>query len=376
LLGHYLSIFLFFVVLGLGFFRPRFWCRYVCPTGAVFSVFNTTRVIERKVEDSCINCNKCVEICPFDAIKADFTTRIPDCTVCQSCGGVCPTDSIKFVERWNVDSLKVENHPETDETPVTRRQFLGTGLASLSLVLGNQYVFGASAIAGSSSCTIRPPGSVPEKQFLELCISCGECFKVCPNNVLQPMGFEKGLEGLWTPQGALDWAGCEPSCNNCGQVCPTGAIRALPIEEKEVARMGLAIVNEVTCLPYAEKEACQLCVDDCAAAGYNALEFIRVGGEVDDNGEPLEDSGFLAPVVLPDKCVGCGLCQMRCNLINVKEKGLLDKSAIIVEAGPDKEDRMMDGSYLDLRKQERLLKQQQQKKSENSSNTYLPDFLK
>ncbi len=116
-----------------------------------------------------------------------------------------------------------------------------------------------------------------------------------------------------------DWAGCESSCNACTQVCPTGAIRALPLEEKKVARMGLAIVNERTCLPYAGREACQLCVDDCAAAGYHAIEFIRVGTQADEMGNPIEDSGFLAPVVLADKCVGCGLCQTRCYGINVAE---------------------------------------------------------
>ena len=61
-LGHWVSILLFLAVLGLGFLRPRFWCRYVCPSGAVFSLGNLFRVSERKVEDTCIHCNKCVEI--------------------------------------------------------------------------------------------------------------------------------------------------------------------------------------------------------------------------------------------------------------------------------------------------------------------------
>ena len=103
--------------------------------------------------------------------------------------------------------------------------------------------------------------------------------------------------------------------------------------------MGLAIVNKQTCLPFAGREACQLCVDECVAAGYHAIEFTTVGTEVDKNGEPIEGSGFLAPVVLADKCVGCGLCQTRCYGINVAEKKLLAASAIIIEAGPGKEDR-------------------------------------
>ncbi len=170
-----------------------------------------------------------------------------------------------------------------------------------------------------------------------------------PTMFLQPQGFQQGLEGLWTPRVVADWAGCESSCNACGQVCPTGAIRALPLEEKKAARMGLAIVNQQTCLPFAGREDCDLCVQECNAAGYRAIEFIQVGTQVNDEGQPIEGTGMLAPVVLQDDCVGCGLCQTRCYAINVKEKGLLAKSAIIIEAGNGKEDRLMKGSYIQSR---------------------------
>jgi ferredoxin len=96
----YVSIGLFAIVFLLSLLGRRFWCRYVCPSGELLSVFNFVRVGERKVESTCINCNKCVEICPFDAIHEDFTTRTNDCTYCQTCGGVCPTDAIKFESLW------------------------------------------------------------------------------------------------------------------------------------------------------------------------------------------------------------------------------------------------------------------------------------
>jgi ferredoxin len=358
-LGHVLSIILFFVVLGLGFLRPRFWCKYVCPSGAVFSLGNLFRVTERKVESSCIHCNKCVEICPFDAIKPDFTTRTTDCTMCQSCGGVCPTHAIKFVERWNVVQLKVENDPPTQETALGRRGFLSLAAGTTAAAVGGVSVAGATKLFGAavddprSPLPVRPPGSVPEQEFLQMCIRCGECFKACPNNVLQPQAFQQGLEGLWTPRVVADWAGCESSCNACGQVCPTGAIRALPLEEKKVARMGLAIVNQETCLPFAGREDCDLCVEECNAAGYHAIEYMQVGTQVDDQGQPIEGTGMLAPVVLTDACVGCGLCQTRCYAINVKDKSLLQESAIVIKAGEGRDDRLLSGSYIDLRDKRR-----------------------
>lgn len=377
--GHYVSIVLFFVVLGLGFLQPRFWCKYVCPSGAVFSLGNLLRVSERKVESTCINCNKCVEICPFDAIKPDFTTRVTDCTLCQTCGGVCPTHAIKFVDRWSLVELKDENDPPTGETAIGRRGFLSLAAGTGAAVIGGVGAAGATSAFGAhlddphAFLPVRPPGSVPEQQFLQMCIRCGECFKACPNNVLQVEGFEQGLEGLWTPLVNADWAGCESSCNACGQVCPTGAIRELPLEEKKVARMGLAIVNEATCLPFADREACQLCVDECDDAGYEAIEFTNVHTEVDDEGNPIADSGYLAPVVLADKCVGCGLCQTRCYLVNVKEKRLLNESAIIIEAGPGNEDRLMSGSYIALREQEAREREAERQRDTTGSEFFVPE---
>ncbi|MBT6153207.1 MAG: 4Fe-4S binding protein [Planctomycetaceae bacterium] len=382
--GQIFSIALFLLVLCLGFLRPRFWCKYVCPSGAVFSLGNLFRGSERKVESSCINCNKCVEVCPFDAIKPDFTTRVTDCTLCQTCAGVCPTHAIKFVDRWDLVELKVENDPPTNETALGRRGFLAAGVGTTAALTGGvgsawlTSVWGANLDDPNAPRPVRPPGSVPEQEFLQMCIRCGECFKVCPSDVLQPQGFgPQGLEGLWTPQVTPDWAGCASSCNACGQVCPTGAIRALPMEEKKVARMGLAKVNESTCLPFAGREACQLCVDECNSAGYNAIEFTRVGTEVDEQGVPIEGTGYAAPVVLKDLCVGCGLCQTRCHGINVAEKGLLEESAIIIEAGEGREDRLLNGSYVALRKdEERQRAAEQEKQNVETPDSYLPDFLK
>ena len=120
----------------------------------------------------------------------------------------------------------------------------------------------------------------------------------------------------------------------------------MPLPEKRAARMGLAIVNETSCLAHTGEQACRLCVDQCTDAGYDAVEFVRVGVLLDVDGTPMAESGRLAPVVQADKCVGCGLCQTRCHAINVAEQRLLVASAVSVVAGPGKEDRKTTGSYL------------------------------
>ena len=82
------------------------------------------------------------------------------------------------------------------------------------------------------SKVIRPPGAVEERAFLERCIRCAECMKVCPNNALHPAFFEAGIEGLWTPILIARIGYCEYSCVLCGQVCPTGAIQKITEKEK------------------------------------------------------------------------------------------------------------------------------------------------
>jgi len=337
--GHFVSIVLFAMVLLGGLLRQRFWCRYLCPTGAVFSIANFFRLTERKVEATCVECGLCSKACSFSAIEPDYTTDALNCTFCQNCGGVCPKHSIKFTSQWDKINLKPQGENTSKNVSHCRRCFL-VGMAG-SVTAG---VAAPVLIARDTALPVRPPGSVPESKFLQLCIRCGECFKACPNNVLQPIGLDRGFDALWTPRVVADWAGCESTCNNCGQVCPTGAIRALPIDEKRAARIGLAIVNEQTCLPYAGRQDCRMCIDECAAAGYNAIEFVRVGGEFDADGIPIEGSGYLAPVVLADKCVGCGLCQMRCHSINVKNKKLLEESAVRIQAGTFRESHEGDAS--------------------------------
>lgn len=344
----YASIALFAVVFLLSLLGRRFWCRYVCPSGALLSVFNFFRVGERKVESSCINCNKCVEICPFDAIHEDFTTRTNDCTYCQTCGGECPVDAIKFVSRWNTVELKIEGEPIVEPRPLSRRGFLAAGVLGGAAVALTK--FADKSRADEIEKPLRPPGSVPEEEFLDLCIRCGECFKVCPGPVLHPDGLEHGIESLWTPVAVPEHAGCHQDCNFCTQVCPTGAIQPLDIPVKKKTHMGLAVVNTKTCLPFREddREDCNLCNQECEQAGYHAIQMKPIELEVDR--AELEAQGFTdfeidematinAPFVDPDLCVGCGICTYRCHTRYAVQENRMEEGAIPVVAR--NEHRMM-----------------------------------
>jgi MauM/NapG family ferredoxin protein len=170
---------------------------------------------------------------------------------------------------------------------------------------------------------IRPPGALPENQFLEQCIRCGQCLRACPTNTLQPDWYRVGLEGLWAPRMNLRHAACDQECNVCGLVCPTESIRPLSLIERKHARVGTAVILRDLCLPWARAEECLICETQCP---YTAVVFQH------DDRLP-----YGLPVIDPAKCNGCGKCEDRCPIVG--------DSAIVVT--PHGELRLEEGSYVE-----------------------------
>ncbi len=338
----HLSVLLFAAIFLLTVFGRRFWCRNLCPTGALFSAASLLRLTERKVESHCAQCGRCVEVCPFGAIAPDFSTRPTECAFCQTCARVCPAEAIRYPMRRLAGEQTARPSGGSSPGLLSRRGFVlsAAGGAALALAVRSGLADGFRPRAK----LLRPPGSVPEEQFLDLCIRCGECFKVCPGPVLHPAGLEGGVEALWTPVVVPTHAGCHQDCNFCTLVCPTRAIRPLPIEVKRKTRMGLAVIKPELCLPHRGERDCQLCCDECEAAGYRAIEMREIKLDTSKipegifSEEELERmSRIRAPFVDREKCVGCGLCEYRCHTALVKQQHLLPERAVVTL--PENEDR-------------------------------------
>jgi len=303
---------IFIGIVMLNLITPRFWCRYLCPLGALLGLFSRFGIFKRVVNNQCSGCAKCQATCPMGAITDDpRTVKAAECLQCRTCRFICPTEAISFKAIYSPfredATLSLDMH---------RRGFL----LACSSGLATSYLFTRDPLARIRSDTlIRPPGALPEADFLATCIRCGVCMKACITNTLQPALLDCGVEGLFTPKALLRYAACEQTCNLCGKVCPTQAIRNLELEEKKYARMGTAVILKEKCLVWEQDKTCLICDEQCP---YNAIVF-KVA------------EGFRRPFVIENKCNGCGFCEHACPV----EGG----AAIVVT--PLGEVRLAEGSY-------------------------------
>ncbi len=181
---------IFLGLIALNLFRERFWCRYVCPAGALLGLMSRANIYRVKVdEEKCIKCNLCTIQCQTQAHPwPDKDWKSSECVYCETCAAICPTAAITFPSK-----LKRAPLPAVD---LGRRKVV---LASLLAVFSVPFFRISKAGKRASPKLIRPPGALPEEQFLARCVKCGECMKACPTNALQPAMTEAGPEGMWTP---------------------------------------------------------------------------------------------------------------------------------------------------------------------------------
>ncbi len=257
---------LFVALVLLNLVVPRFFCRILCPLGALLGVIGRGTLWSiGKTGAKCTECALCDVDCE-GACNPMGPIRVSECLMCMNCLDNCPSvRPIAYLPRPSSGG-------EISASGVTRRGFVATLIAGAAAVPLAR--LDGSTKSDWSPSLIRPPGSVAEEEFLARCLKCGECMRVCPTNVLQPSGFAHGWESVWTPvlNNRIGTSGCQLNCIACGHACPTAAIRPLTLDEKQGAgdftehgpvRIGLAYVDRGRCLPWAMERPCIVCEENC-----------------------------------------------------------------------------------------------------------------
>jgi len=315
-------ILVFFIILiASAWFLKRSWCRLVCPLGALYAVFAKMARLKRYTKD-CVFCGKCKDRCPMAAINEDITYEQSECILCMECVYNCPVKVTRFSFSNPLIKKEAEDNGE-DADPlaqnirgISRRNLLFLLVAGLSPLLLSKFRKKSSKKL-YESIIVRPPAAINEKEFLNRCIRCGNCMKVCVTNGLQPMLFQAGAEGVWTPHFIFEHGYCEYNCTLCGNVCPTGAIPKLTHSEKLKTRLGIAKIDRNICLPWVKGQECIVCEEHCPVKD-KAIKLKE---------EKVNGKRVLRPYVDDNLCIGCGICQMKCPVRPVRAIKVLPTKA-------------------------------------------------
>lgn len=82
------------IILSIIIYRP--FCKYICPLGAIYSIFNTSSVFKYYVNaNRCTKCSACAKICKMGCNPVKKSNDL-ECIRCGKCKNMCPVDAIEY----------------------------------------------------------------------------------------------------------------------------------------------------------------------------------------------------------------------------------------------------------------------------------------
>ena len=205
----------------------------------------------------------------------------------------------------------------SDDKPVPRRRFFREGLANLLEPLGRsmaplhrvadelgrlEETFAPPPPRRPTQHWLRPPGSLPEQQFVNQCSRCGDCVRACPAKCIKiDYSADRGEGAPFIDANEMSCVMCTGL--DCMYACPSGALQQVMADYID---MGVAVWHEHICLR-SSGENCTICVDTCpVGAKAITLDPDRIN--------------------VREGCTGCGTCQHACPT-QPKSITVLPKSA-------------------------------------------------
>lgn len=276
-------------VIILVFFKNRFFCTNICPVGALLGLISKISLNKIYINQlSCVSCGMCERNCPSGCINSkEKSVDNETCVKCLKCLSVCPKNGIKIGKEQKNNDAKFS---------LKRRQLIiGTAVVALFGGMVKAGMVLKDKVVEKIKDVILPAGAVSKERFLNECFNCNLCVANCPNKILVKADETFGAVHIDYSKGY-----CKYDCTKCGEVCPTGAIKRLKLEEKQKTRIAMAMVKQDECAK------CGLCAKECPASA-----IIKEDGET--------------AIINASKCIGCGACKNVCphkaiEVFSIKEQ--------------------------------------------------------
>ena len=104
---------------------------------------------------------------------------------------------------------------------------------------------------------------------------------------------------------------CSYDCTLCGEICPTGAIKPLTVEEKHLTQVGHLVFFKELCVVFTDETNCGACAEHCPTQAVRMVDY---------------KGNLTIPEMRKRYCVGCGACESICPVVPekaIRVKGFL-----------------------------------------------------
>ncbi len=335
------SFFLLLIATFVGW-RGRLYCNTICPVGTFLGLISKVAVFKIRLDKAtCTGCIRCAHVCKAGCINLD--TKEIDysrCVMCFNCLIACKISCIDIkniyagsqpaalpeadvqkrktllnIMSYTFASFGILTLDAQERNRVRNRERNREGIResdSSGLEYQNTGTWGREQEQeqeqeheeGKYICKsyrnrlpASPPGSISHEHFNGNCTACNLCVAACPGDVLQPSFLEYGFKNMLQPIMDYRKGYCNYECTKCGEVCPTGAIRPLSIENKKITQVGVVHFTKRLCVVVTEGTACGSCSEHCPTQAVTMVPY------TDD---------LTIPEIKPEICIGCGACEHAC----------------------------------------------------------------
>ena len=314
----------FCVVAFLAWRNGRTYCNTICPVGTALGFLSRFSLYQIRIDgQKCNNCKICERHCKAACINSkEFKVDYSRCVSCMNCISKCNRDAVGYtfgvpafvskagqvrneVSQANGDESKVRNDMDRKGFLVATMAFATSALkAQLTVPQATDIkVDGGLAdildkVAPVRLTPITPAGSLSARNMNRRCTACQLCVTTCPNSVLRP---SNSLATFMQPTMSFERGFCRTECVKCTEVCPSGAINKISVEEKSSTQIGHAVWRRGRCIPVRDGQPCNNCEHHCPT---NAITMVPL--------VPGDANSLEIPAINEALCIGCGACEYLC----------------------------------------------------------------